>query len=158
MDKRAWKTYAAWVLGTEAVGVISGLLTREGTKLYSETMAKPVLSPPAMVFPIAWTILYALMGTGAARIFTEPMGAARTRGLRLYFVQLGFNFLWSIVFFNLRMYAFAFFWLLAMWALILWMTLEFGKIDKPAAWMQVPYLAWTAFAAYLNFGVWMIHG
>ena len=141
----------------EAVGALSGWLTREGTQLFSETVAKPPLTPPSLVFPIVWGILYALMGIGAARVsLTEP-SEDRSRGLNLFVAQLIVNFFWSLIFFNAQAYGFAFFWLLLLWGLVLWMTLTFRKVDKIAAWLQVPYLLWLTFAAYLNFGVWRLN-
>ena len=68
-----------------------------------------------------------------------------------------FNFFWSIIFFNLQAFGFALLWLLVLWGLILLMILSFRKTDAPAAWLQVPYLLWVTFAAYLNFGVWMLN-
>ena len=141
----------------EAVGALSGWLTREGTQLFSETVAKPPLTPPSLVFPIVWGILYALMGIGAARVsLTEP-SEDRSRGLNLFVAQLIVNFFWSLIFFNAQAYGFAFFWLLLLWGLVLWMTLTFRKMDPIAAWLQVPYLLWLTFAAYLNFGVWRLN-
>ena len=152
-----WKTYALSILFAEAIGGLSGWLTREGTKLYNETVTQPPLSPPSIVFPIVWAILFALMGISAARIYLCPPSAIRTKSLRIYSLQLAFNFFWSIIFFNLQNFSLAFFWLLALWALIIWMILSFKKIDRTAAWLQVPYLLWVTFAAYLNFGVWMLN-
>lgn len=157
MKKAKWKTYALWVAFTEAVGALSGWLTRKGTDVYNATVVQPPLSPPSWVFPIVWGILFALMGIGAARVYLAPTSRDRSRALTIFFVQLAFNFLWSIVFFNLQAYGFAFVWLLALWALILWMILSFRKVDKTAALLQIPYLIWVTFAAYLNFGVWMLN-
>lgn len=157
MNRTTWKTYLIWILFTEAVGAFSGWLTRGGSAVYNETIVQPPLSPPAIAFPIVWGILFALMGIGAARIYGSRAGAERTHALRLYFVQLAFNFLWSIIFFNLQNFAFAFFWLLALWVLIVWMIASFRKVDKPAAWLQIPYLLWVSFAAYLNLGVWFLN-
>ena len=157
MKKITWKPYILWILLAEAVGALSGWLTREGTQLFSETVAKPPLTPPSLVFPIVWGILYALMGIGAARVsLTEP-SEDRSRGLNLFVAQLIVNFFWSLIFFNAQAYGFAFFWLLLLWGLVLWMTLTFRKVDKIAAWLQVPYLLWLTFAAYLNFGVWRLN-
>ena len=157
MKKTIWKPYVLWILLAEAVGALSGWLTREGTQLFSETVAKPPLTPPSLVFPIVWGILYALMGIGAARVsLTEP-SEDRSRGLTLFVAQLIVNFFWSLIFFNAQAYGFAFFWLLLLWGLVLWMTLTFRKVDKIAAWLQVPYLLWLTFAAYLNFGVWRLN-
>lgn len=158
MKKHTWKRYALWVLPAEAVGGLAGWLTRDGMKTYLAEAAKPPLSPPSIVFPIVWTVLFALMGIGAARIDQSPVSRERTRGLRLFWVQLLFNFLWTILFFGTLRFDLAFFWLLALWALILWMLLTFRRVDPPAAWMQLPYLLWVTFAAYLNLGVWLLNG
>lgn len=156
--KGNWKTYAFWIGFTVAVGVASALLTREGTELYKTTMIKPPLSPPAIVFPIVWSILYVLMGISMARVRLASPHPLQERSLLLYLVQLAFNFCWSIYFFNLQAYLFAFIWLVVLWLLILWMVLTFRQVDKPAAWLQIPYLVWVAFAGYLNFGVWRLNG
>ena len=102
MKKFPWKTYAAWILLAEAVGGLAGWLTREGTKLYTESIVQPPLSPPAIVFPIVWAVLYALMGVSAARIWMAPPSGDRRLGLRLFAGQLAFNFFWSIIFFGLQ--------------------------------------------------------
>lgn len=155
--KHTWKIYAAWILFTEAVGGLSGWLTRDGSKAYSESIIQPPLSPPALVFPIVWGILFVLMGIGAARIYLASPSRERTNSLRIFLLQLAFNFFWSILFFNLQAFGAALVWLLVLWGLILWMIASFHKVDPLAAWMQVPYLLWVTFAAYLNYGVWMLN-
>lgn len=157
MKQRTWKLYAFWILLTEAVGALSGWLTRKGVRTYQETIVQPPLSPPGMVFPIVWGILFALMGVGAARIYASPPSAARSRSLRLFGVQLTFNFFWSILFFNLQLFGLAFLWLIALWGLILWMIRAFRKVDPLAALLQIPYLLWVTFAGYLNAGVWFLN-
>ena len=157
MKRQSWKPYVFWILFTEGVGFLSGWLTREGVDLFNATAQQPPLSPPSLLFPIVWTILYALMGIGAARIYLAPASNARSRALLIYLLQLAFNFFWSILFFNLQNYGLAFFWLLALWGLILWMILSFYRVDKMAAMLQIPYFLWVTFAAYLNFGVWMLN-
>ncbi len=157
MKKANRKTYAFWILFSEAVGALSGWLTREGSKLYQATVRQPPLSPPGIVFPIVWGILFALMGIGAARIYLTRASKARTRSLLIFLIQLVFNFFWSIIFFNLQNFGFALIWLLALWLLILLMILSFRRLDKPAAWLQIPYLLWVSFAAYLNYGVWQLN-
>ena len=157
MKKQTVKAYLFWIIATEAVGVLAGLLTREATRVYSTTMNKPLLSPPGIVFPIVWSILYALMGVGAARVSLTTPSKTRSDSIFLYLVQLTFNFFWSILFFNLANYGVAFVWLVILWGLILWMTLLFFKIDRPAAYLQIPYLIWVLFAGYLNLGVWILN-
>lgn len=152
-----WKTYALWILLAEAVGGLSGWLTREGTKIYQATVEQPPLSPPPLVFPIVWGILFALMGIGAARVYLSPISGNRTRALLVFGLQLLFNFFWSIIFFNLQAFGFAFLWLAVLWGLILGMIVLFARVDKAAAYLQIPYLLWVTFALYLNVGVWMLN-
>ena len=155
--KGNWKPYLFWILLAEAVGGLSGWLTRDGTNVYQQTIAQPPLSPPGWVFPVVWVILYALMGIGAARIYQAPPSGARSRGLNLFIVQLVVNFFWSPIFFNLQAFGLAFFWLLMLWGLVLWMIFTFRKTDPTAAKLQIPYFLWLTFAAYLNLGVWYLN-
>lgn len=155
--KENWKTYLFWVGLSEGVGALSGFLTRNGVKEYTATVIQPPLSPPPMVFPVVWGILYALMGIGAARVSLTPESKERSRGLNLFMTQLAMNFAWSIVFFNFKAYGFAAVWLAILWAVIAVMTKEFRKTDNLAGLIQVPYLLWVAFALYLNLGVWTLN-
>lgn len=155
--KEKWKIYAVWILIAETVGALSGWLSREGTMLYRDMILKPSLAPPGWVFPVVWTVLYALMGIGAARIWLAEDSPQRQRGLNLFVAQLIVNFFWSLIFFNLQAFGLAFFWLLLLWMLVLLMILAFYKVDPLAAWLQVPYLIWLTFAAYLSGTVWLIN-
>lgn len=157
MKKPNWKTYAFWILLAEGVGALSGWLTSEGNQAFQETAIQPRLSPPAIVFPIVWGILYALMGISAARIYAAPPSAERSRGLNLFIAQLVVNFFWSLIFFNAQAYGFALLWILLLLVLVILMTLTFAKTDKASALLQIPYLIWLAFAAYLNWGVWYLN-
>ena len=159
MRKMSWSTYAPWILLTEAVGALSGWLTREGTRRYRADISiqQPPLSPPGFLFPIVWVILFALMGIGAARIYEAPFSGARSRSLVIFFFQLAFNFFWSILFFNLQAFGAALIWLLILWVLILSMIISFWEVDRAAALLQIPYLLWVTFAAYLNYGIWSLN-
>lgn len=157
MNKPTGKQIVFWILLSETVGLLSGLLSREGTALYAELLQKPPLSPPGWVFPVVWTILYGLMGLSAAKIYAAPPTQARSRGLNLFIAQLIVNFFWSPIFFNARAYGFALAWLLLLWVLVVLMTLQFRKVDKTAVLLQIPYILWLTFAAYLNYGVWQLN-
>lgn len=155
--KRNWKTYLFWIALAEGVGALAGWLTREGNEWYRQYVQQPPLSPPGWVFPVVWGILYALMGIGAARVSLKPPSKERSAGLNLFIAQLIVNFFWSLIFFNLRSYGFALLWLGILWVLIVWMIGVFRQTDRLAAWLQVPYLLWVSFAAYLNWGVWVLN-
>ena len=154
MQKGNWKNTLFWIIGAEAVGILSGLISRQGMEYFSQAVAKPPLSPPGWLFPLAWTVLYALMGFGAARVSLSASGPDLSRGLNLYIAQLIVNFFWSPIFFNTRAYGLAFFWLVTLLVLVIAMTAAFRPVDRAAATAQIPYILWLIFAGYLNAGVW----
>ena len=158
MKCKDWKVYAVWIGLSEAVGILAGIISRSGIQNYMTMAEKPPLTPPGILFPIVWTILYALMGIGAARIYLSMESPQRNRGITVFIAQLIVNFFWPLFFFNLQAYGFAFFWLLLLWVLVFYMIFTFYKTDKLAAWLQIPYLIWLTFAAYLNLGVWLLNG
>ena len=156
INKSKIKTYAVSLAIALITSGLSALLTNMGMDSY-RAAEKPALTPPEIVFPIVWTILFILMGISAARVWLSPDSRQKAQGLRLYCLQLAFNFTWSILFFNLQAYSFAFIWLIILWLLILLMIISFSKSDKLAAYLQIPYLLWVTFAGYLNFMVWMLN-
>lgn len=140
-----------------AVGGLSTLLTREGMERF-KTAAKPPLTPPDWLFPVVWTVLFILMGLASYLVWKSGGSRRNVRtALSIYGAQLAFNFCWSIIFFDLEMYLFAFFWLVALWGLILAVTVLFHQHSPAAAYLMVPYLLWVAFAGYLNMGVYLLN-
>lgn len=136
-----------------AVGALSSLFS--GKMSYS-VFDRPPLSPPAYIFPIVWTLLYILMGISSYLIYTSGHAEKRT-ALTTYAVMLIFNFFWSILFFGRSQYLFAFVWLLALIILIVIMIYQFYQISPPAAYLQIPYLLWCIFAAYLNYMIYKLN-
>lgn len=136
------------------VGLLASFLTMDSMKIYGEINTPP-LSPPAIVFPIVWTLLYILMGVSSAIVYTsysKNPDAARS-GLSYYAMSLVANFAWSIIFFNIRAFGLAFVWLLLLLYLIIRTMLCYFKVSKVAAYLQIPYAVWVAFAGYLNLGI-----
>lgn len=157
MKKSIWKSYVFWILIIEAFGLLSWLLTKGGMREYAQNAAKPSFSPPPFLFPIVWTVLYALMGIGIARIWELGNSPERNQALNLFIAQLILNFLWPHVFFNVKDYGLALLLLLILWILVFSLLLTFQKIDNLAGKLQIPYLLWLSFAALLNEQVWLIH-
>ena len=137
-----------------AVGSFSALISRN-MALYS-TINKPAFSPPSIVFPIVWTILYVLMGISSYIIYSSD-SADKTRALKIYALQLFFNFCWSILFFRYNLYLLSFLWLVILIVLICIMIKDFYKINPAAAYLQIPYLLWCIFAAFLNFSIYTMN-
>lgn len=136
-----------------AVGILSSLLS--GSMAYS-AFNKPSFSPPSYLFPIVWTVLYILTGISSYIIYSSNSPDKR-KALTTYAIQLFFNFFWSILFFGLSQYLLAFVWLILLIVLIVVMIYQFYQIQHVAAYLQIPYLLWCLFAAYLNFTIYMLN-
>ncbi|MGI5896916.1 MAG: TspO/MBR family protein [Oscillospiraceae bacterium] len=150
-----WKPLILSILIPLAVGALSGFLTMNSMEVYGNLVLPP-LSPPGWLFPVVWGILFVLMGISSYLVYASGEPGIRS-ALTVYAVQLAVNFFWSIIFFHMQAYAFAFFWLLLLWVLVVVMIWRFGKINRTAAWLQVPYLLWLTFAGYLNLFVWLLN-
>lgn len=134
-------------------GAIVGLIT-SGYMDYSD-MVKPPLSPPGIVFPIVWTILYILMGIS---YFIATKDNEDNKELdQIYLLQLLVNFMWPIIFFVLEMYFTAFLWIILLLILVIVMIKELLNVNKVSGYLQIPYLIWLLFATYLNLGITLLN-
>ena len=148
------KPYLFFIIFTELVGILSSLLT--DMQGYNQINTSS-LTPPAIVFPIVWSILFAFMGIGIARIRLASPSTERTTASIISIVQLAVNFFWSLIFFNIQAYGLALIWIIILWLLIATMIIYYKKVDKSAAFLQIPYLLWVSFATYLTYIVWLLN-
>lgn len=155
MNKNGTKKLTASIAIGLGTGLFSVLLTLGNFKAYS-ALLQPPLAPPGWLFPVVWTILYILMGVSAYLVY-ECNTEEKYIGLAVYVLQLIFNFLWLIIFFNIRNLLFAFVWLVFLWVLVLAMTISFYKVNKTAGLLQIPYLLWVTFAGYLNIALYILN-
>ena len=155
---KKFKPYIVSVVIALAVGGLSALVTSGSMDVYSK-INRPALSPPAILFPIVWTILFTLMGISAAIIwqFREKKPDDVRNSLVVYAVNLVVNFIWSLIFFNMQAYLFAFIWILLLIAVIVAMIVLFRRVSPLAAYLQIPYLLWVCFAAYLNLAIYLLN-
>ena len=148
--KRKWiSLIVALVIPVGLVGGLSALIAGNSMEVY-ESFIKPPLSPPGWLFPVMWTILFILMGVASWLVYRSD-SPLKSPALFLYGAQLAVNFFWTLPFFGERYYSGAFLVLVLLWAMILITIRQFGRIDKRAAWLLVPYVLWVTFAGYLNF-------
>lgn len=155
LKSKPWKSYLFWIILCEVVGILSGLLSKDGMEQYLQTVTQASFAPPPAVFPIVWAVLYALMGIGMARVWLYGVVPEKLTAQNLFMVQLILNFFWPLIFFNVMAFGFAFLWIILLWILVLAMLLDFRKQDSLAGFLQLPYLLWITFAAFLTFTVWM---
>lgn len=132
-------------------GGISSALTRNSMVTFVR-VAKPPFAPPGWLFPIAWTILYIMMGIASFAI-QNSYHELRMYAIALYFVQLIFNFTWSLIFFRAGTYTFAAIWLGIMLVMIITLVIMCRQISMLAFWLLLPYAVWCCYALYLNVGI-----
>lgn len=148
LPEKKWKELLISIGISLSVGIMSALLTMVGMRAYAG-LYHPPLSPPGWLFPIVWTVLYVLMGIAAYLVY-QSEGKDKKLALTLYVIHLFFNFGWSIIFFNMKAYFFAFAWLLVLWLFIYLTMKQFRQLDKTAGILMLPYLVWVTYAGYLN--------
>ena len=151
MDKI--KIYIKSILIPVILGGIVGLIISKSIDYNS--LEQPLLSPPSILFPIVWTILYILMGVS--------YGILKNKGLTdkdvdlIYYLQLAVNLIWPIPFFLLKFRIFAVIWIIILLILIIFMIISFYKKEKISGILQIPYLIWTLFATYLNIAIYILN-
>lgn len=149
-----WKPLLAFVGGTLLVGFLSSIIG--GTMKGFDGIVTPSFAPPPLVFAIAWTILYILMGLSAYLVYEEKTDESKN-ALLFYYIQLAINFLWPVLFFRLHAFLFAFVWLVVLLAFVIIMFTKFLRVNKLSSYLQIPYLLWLVFAGILNFSVYLLN-
>ncbi len=114
-------------------------------------LIQPPLAPSGWVFPVVWTILYILMGISTYVV------SKKEKVSFIYYINLFFNALWSIIFFTLKLRGLAIIWLIILIIIVIWMIRDFYKVDKVVGILQIPYLLWCLFALYLNIGIYLLN-
>ena len=153
INKEMIKTYAVSILVPLVLGAIVGVLTTR--TMHYENLNKPFLAPPAILFPIAWTILYPLMGISHGMLKWSRLSTPDTEAI--YYAQLIVNLIWPILFFSLEWRLFSFIWIILLDILVITMALKFYRKDKTAGLLQIPYCLWLIFASYLNLATYLLN-
>lgn len=131
-------------------GVVGSVYSPRGDAGWYEGLAKSALTPPDIAFPIAWTLLYALMGCALYALWVGTPGPERSRALGLYAFQHVLNAAWSWLFFGLHRVDLALAEIVLLLVAIALTLHAAWKVSRAAAWLLAPYLAWVSFATYLN--------
>jgi tryptophan-rich sensory protein len=136
-------------IGVCAAAATSGAVFKPGE--WYDRLAKPAWVPPMWLFPVAWTLLYAMISVSGWMVWKQAGLAGASLAFVIYGLQLALNAGWSALFFGLRRIDLALVEVAALWASIVALIAAFAPHSSTAAWLLVPYLAWVSFAAYLNF-------
>jgi tryptophan-rich sensory protein len=156
-DRKDIGAFIISLLISEGTGFLSASFSGI-SKFKYESLNLPAFAPPSWVFAPVWILLYFLMGLAAYRVWMHGPSRPKVKSaLSVYLIQLLLNFLWSIIFFRLNLYAIAFFEIVLLNILILITIIRFLKVDRLSGLLMVPYILWTAFAAILNYNIWMMN-
>lgn len=146
------KKLIVYILIPLLVGFLGNLLGGS-TDIYDK-ITTPSFAPPGFLFPIVWSILYILMGISA---YLVSKNTDSKDALTIYYVQLGVNALWSLFFFRLNWFLFSSLWIILLLCLVIYMIYLFSKLNKTAAYLQIPYTLWLTFALILNSSIYLLN-
>ncbi|HQR08963.1 MAG TPA: tryptophan-rich sensory protein [Gemmatales bacterium] len=146
---------ALWLAICYGIAALGGYLTSQGLGPYYQTLAKPDWTPPGYVIGIIWQVLYGLMAVSALLVWRRT--GWRHPAIALFLVQLLLNLGWSYVFFVMKCPENAFYELCVLWVSILATAILFWPVSRIAAALLIPYLAWVAFAGFLNYTIWQMN-
>lgn len=149
-----WKKLIVLILGTFLIGGFFSFFVN--SRGFYNTLEKPPLSPPGILFPIVWSILYILMAI-SLYIVSESNSYNKEKSYLIYIIQLVVNSLWTLLFFGLNLQFVSFLWIILLIVLVIIMTVNFYNINKVAGLLQIPYLLWLFFASYLNLAIFILN-
>ena len=138
-------------------GAIAGWATASNINAWYQHLAKPWFNPPNELFAPVWTFLYLLMGIALYFVWSKPPGPLRQRALLIFCFQLVLNLFWSFLFFYFHWIGIALVDIVLLWLWILITIFWFASLDRRAAWLLVPYIAWVSFAILLNAAIWQLN-
>ena len=142
----------------QVVGITAALFTETGESSWFQSLAKPAWNPPGWLFGPVWTTLYILMGIALYLVWKSDAPTRLKRpAITFWAIQMGLNFLWSFLFFDMHLMDIAFYEIVTLWLVILLTIFAFARISKLAAWLLVPYISWVSFAALLNYTIWQMN-
>jgi benzodiazapine receptor len=148
-----WLLLIAFVVVCELVGITGSIFTVRAIPTWYARLRKPTFSPPNWLFGPAWTMLYALQGIAAYLVFHEGNGSA----FALFIFQLLLNACWTPLFFGAKQIGAAFVEIIVLLIFVVVTTVSFFNVNAIAGWLMVPYAAWVAFAATLNYKIWRLN-
>lgn len=145
-----YKKLFKFILIPLILGSIVGIITSGNYK----DIIMPKFTPPKILFPLVWSILYILMGISRYLIDDKPNNY---QALKIYKVQLAINLLWSFFFFTFKWFFFSFLWIILLIILVIIMIIKIYKLSKLSSLIQIPYLLWIMFACILNYAIYTLN-
>jgi benzodiazapine receptor len=157
MNSDRWLPLGLFFLLALGAAALGGLATATSVNTWYPTLRKPEWNPPSWIFRPVWTFLYVLMAVATWRAWRIGDTVAARRTVSLYSAQLTLSILWSILFFGLRQPGAALVDIVVLWGVLLVILVRFWHLDRLAAMLWAPVVAWVSFAAILNAAIWSLN-
>lgn len=149
-----WKKLIIITVITFIVGTFFSFFTMNSMDTF-KYLSKPI-NVPGVLFPIVWSILYLLMSI-SCYLIVQSNDKDKKEGIILYAIQLVINSLWTLIFFGFGAYLLSFIWIIILLIVVIIMLAKFYNINKIAMYINIPYVLWLLFAAYLNLGIYLLN-
>lgn len=149
-----WKKLIIITVITFIVGTFFSFFTMNSMDTFKD-LSKPI-NVPGVLFPIVWSILYLLMSI-SCYLIVQSNDKDKKEGIILYAIQLVINSLWTLIFFGFGAYLLSFIWIIILLIVVIIMLAKFYNINKIAMYINIPYVLWLLFAAYLNLGIYLLN-
>lgn len=149
-----WKKLIIITVITFVVGTFFSFFTMNSMDTFKD-LSKPI-NVPGVLFPIVWSILYLLMSI-SCYLIVQSNDKDKKEGIILYAIQLVINSLWTLIFFGFGAYLLSFIWIIILLIVVIIMLAKFYNINRAAMYINIPYVLWLLFAAYLNLGTYLLN-
>jgi translocator protein len=156
-DRESWFSLVPFVVACFLTAGLGSWLTSFSVKTWYPQLRRPEWTPPDWIFAPVWTVLYLMMAVSAWLVWSTSDWSSARFPLTLFAIQLMLTAAWSFVFFGLRQIGPAFGEILLLWMMVIATAVAFLHLSLLAAWLLIPYVAWVAFASYLNFRIWQMN-
>jgi translocator protein len=153
----SWLSLVPFLVVCFVAAAIGSVATNRSVNTWYPQLRKPDWNPPKWVFGPVWSVLFAMMALSAWLVWRAAGWRGAESALLLFAIQLALSPIWSVVFFGMRAIGGAFAEILLLWMMIIATAVAFSSISFLAAWLLIPYVAWVAFASYLNFRIWQMN-
>lgn len=159
MKKINWKLLFFSIVISQSAGFIGSFFTANSVRTWYLTLEKPFFNPPSWVFAPVWTTLYTLMGIALYLVWQKTLTSKKGNAFAVWFflAHLVVNALWSVIFFGAKDLLAALITILVLWGMIAYLIKLFYPVNKNAAYLLLPYLAWVSFATLLNAAILLLN-
>lgn len=147
----------SWIVVFQIIGYLLGRVTQHDISSWYPTIHKSALTPPGIVFPIVWTVLYCMIAVSGYVLWQHRHEPKAKLALVFYTIQMILNWAWSPLFFYFHWIGLSFLCIVAIIISTFITILLTRSTYKLSSTLLIPYFIWLLFAGYLNATIWVLN-